>query len=117
MYGDPWFAPGKRDASLQLTEAALNDEETAMANDWTRLLQEAAKRRGPEGLRTHYRVTGQLQGIAYVTLGMGLSVAYRKTREHFAKPATPAAPPQPSPRASGASDEGSEPHRPESSRG
>lgn len=81
-----------------------------MANDWTRLLQEASKRRGPEGLRSHYKLTGQLQGTGYVLLGVALSAAYRKTREHFAKPATATAPPQPSPGAPGA-------HEPETPRG
>ena len=87
-----------------------------MANDWTRLLQEASKRRGPEGLRSHYKLTGQLQGMGYVILGVGLSAAYRITREHFAKPYTQATPPQPSPGAPGAPDEGSGPHEPETPR-
>lgn len=85
-----------------------------MANDWTRLLQEASKRRGPEGLRSHYKLTGQLQGTGYVLLGVALSAAYRKTREHFAKPASPAAPPQPSPGAPGTPGDGPGVHETES---
>ena len=91
-----------------------------MANDWTRLLQEAAKRRGPEGLRTHYRVTGQLEGIGYVALGLGLSVAYRKTREYFAKPmtASPSVPfPQRRPRTSAGTDDAGGLHDQETPRG
>lgn len=86
VYGGPWFAPPSRTArgrvfarpSLKLISPTTargdthlgwpvrNSEETAMGNDWTRLLQETKEHGGPDGLRANYIGAGVLLTIGAI---------------------------------------------------
>jgi len=56
-----------------------------MANDWTRLLQEASKRNGPDGLRAFYASQGRREGIGGTVLVLAGVALLAKAARSFAK--------------------------------
>jgi hypothetical protein len=56
-----------------------------MANDWTRLLQEASRRGGPEAMRAFYSNRGKLQGAGAMLLLVGSITLAVKAAENFTK--------------------------------
>lgn len=56
-----------------------------MANDWTRLLVEAKKHGGPDGLRYAYMLAGAVSCIAIQRAGKGLGWGMAKLHVHHAK--------------------------------
>jgi hypothetical protein len=69
-----------------------------MANDWTRLLQEASRRGGPEAMRAFYSNRGKMQGAGAMLLLVGSITLAVKARDSFAKAKDPQpAAPEPTP--------------------
>ena len=54
-----------------------------MANDWTRLLQEASRHGGPDAMRDFYSNRGKLQGAAAMLLLTGGITLAVKARDNF----------------------------------
>lgn len=54
-----------------------------MANDWTRLLQEASRHGGPDAMRDFYSNRGKLQGAAAMLLLTGGITLAVKATENF----------------------------------
>lgn len=56
-----------------------------MGNDWTRLVQEASKHNGPDGLRAFYASRGRWQGIGGAALVAAGVILLAKAKESFDK--------------------------------